>query len=45
MAGHARYTAILDACVLFPAPVADALMGLHSAGLFAAQWSERIDDE
>ncbi len=40
-----RYTAILDACVLFPAPVADALMSRHAAGLFAAQWGERIDDE
>jgi len=45
MAGHARYTAILDACVLFPAPIADALISLHAAGLFAAQWSERIDEE
>jgi predicted nucleic acid-binding protein len=45
MAGHARYTAILDACVLFPAPIADASMSLHAAGLFAAQWSGRIDEE
>ena len=45
MAGYARYTAILDACVLYPAPIADALMSLHTAGLFAAKWSERIDEE
>lgn len=45
MAGPARYTALLDACVLFPAPVADALMSLHVAGLYTARWSARIDDE
>lgn len=45
MAGHARYTALLDACVLFPAPVADALMSLHVAGLFFARWTARIDEE
>lgn len=45
MAGPARYTALLDACVLFPAPVADALMSLHLAGLYTARWSIHIDDE
>ena len=45
MAGHARYTALLDACVLFPAPVADALMSLHVAGLYVARWTARIDEE
>lgn len=45
MAGHARYTALLDACVLFPAPVADALVSLHVAGLYTARWTSRIDQE
>ncbi len=45
MAGHARYTALLDACVLFPPAVADALMSLHVAGLFAARWTERVETE
>ena len=45
MAGHARYTALLDACVLYPVPVADALMSLATAGLFAAKWTTRIEDE
>ena len=45
MAGPARYTALLDACVLFPPVVADALMSLHVAGLFTARWTARIDDE
>jgi hypothetical protein len=31
MAGSARYTAILDACVLFPPAVADTLISLHVA--------------
>jgi hypothetical protein len=45
MAGHARYTALLDACVLYPATVADALMSLSAAGLFAAKWTVAIEDE
>lgn len=45
MAGHARYTAVLDACVLFPPAVADALISLHVAGLYTARWTDRIDAE
>lgn len=45
MAGHARYTALLDACVLFPVVMADALMSLASAGLFTAKWTIAIEDE
>jgi predicted nucleic acid-binding protein len=45
MAGHARYTALLDACVLFPMVMADALMSLASAGLFTAKWTTAIEDE
>jgi PIN domain len=45
MAGAARYTALLDACVMFSAPMADLLMSLHVAGLYAARWTERIDGE
>lgn len=45
MAGHARYTALLDACVLYPMAMADSLMSLATAGLFAAKWSRRIEDE
>ncbi len=45
MAGSARYTVILDACVLYPAPLRDLLLSLASAGLFHARWSERIQDE
>jgi hypothetical protein len=45
MAGHARYTALLDACVLYPLAMADALMSLATAGFFAAKWTTRIEDE
>lgn len=45
MAGHARYTALLDACVLYPIAVADSLMSLAATGLFSAKWSRRIEEE
>jgi len=45
VAGHARYTALLDACVLYPVAMADALMSLATAGLFAAKWTINIESE
>jgi predicted nucleic acid-binding protein len=45
MAGAARYTAVLDACVLYPAPVRDLLLSLARAGLYQARWTEEIQDE
>lgn len=45
MAGHARFTAVLDACVLYPVSVADALISLAVAGLYAAKWTVAIEDE
>lgn len=45
MAGHARYTALLDACVLYPLAMTDAPLSLATAGFFAAKWSTRIEDE
>jgi len=45
MAGHARYTALLDACVLYPLAMTDALMSLATAGFFAAKWTTRIEYE
>ncbi|MFT4926977.1 MAG: putative nucleic acid-binding protein [Phenylobacterium sp.] len=40
-----RYTAVLDANVLYPAPLRDLLMRLAITDIFAARWSERIHDE
>ncbi|MBF0436452.1 MAG: PIN domain-containing protein [Magnetococcales bacterium] len=45
MAGHARYTALLDACVLYPLAMTDALMSLATAGFFAAKWTTKIEEE
>jgi len=45
VAGHARNTAVLDACVLFPMAVADSLMSVAATGLFAAKWTTRIEEE
>jgi predicted nucleic acid-binding protein len=40
-----RYTVLLDACVLYPAPLRDLLVELASTDLFRAKWTERIHDE
>lgn len=37
--------AILDACVLYPAPLRDFLMHLALTHVFRARWSEAIHDE
>lgn len=38
-------TVVYDACVLYPAPLRDLLIGLSLTGLFHARWTERILDE
>jgi predicted nucleic acid-binding protein len=45
MAGSARYTAVLDACVLYPLSVRDLLLSLACQGLYHARWSADIQDE
>lgn len=45
MAGSARYTAVLDACVLYPAPLRDVLLSLGRAGLYHARWTNQIHNE
>ena len=45
MAGHSRYTAVLDACVLYPVAVADSLLSVAATGLFAAKWTRKIEEE
>lgn len=39
------YTVILDACVMYPAPLRSYLMYLSNTGLFRARWTEQIHDE
>lgn len=45
MAGYYRYTAVLDACILYPAPLRDVLLSLAKAGLYGARWTAEIQDE
>ena len=45
MAGAARYTAILDANVLYPQLVRDLLLSLAACGLYHARWSADIHEE
>jgi predicted nucleic acid-binding protein len=45
MAGSARYTALLDANTLYPAPLRDLLLSLAIAGLYHARWTRRIHEE
>lgn len=33
-----RFTAVLDACVLYPAPVRDLLLSFAAAGVCGARW-------
>jgi predicted nucleic acid-binding protein len=41
----ASFTALFDACVLYPAPLRDLLMRLATTELFRACWSAAIHDE
>ena len=40
-----RFTALYDACVLYPAPLRDLLMHLALTDLFRAKWTNAIHDE
>lgn len=40
-----NFTALFDACVLYPAPLRDFLMNLAITDLFRAKWTEEIHDE
>lgn len=42
---HSNFTAVYDACVLYPAPLRDFLMWLGLSGRFRARWSAQIHDE
>jgi hypothetical protein len=39
------FTAVYDACVLYPAPLRDLLLRLGATGLFRARWTVEINDE
>jgi predicted nucleic acid-binding protein len=42
---HSPFTAVYDACVLYPAPLRDFLMWLALSGRFRARWSNEIHEE
>lgn len=39
------YVVLLDACVLYPAPLRSYLMYLGASGLYRARWTEQIHEE
>lgn len=39
------FTALYDACVLYPAPIRDLLMWQALTGLFRARWTDQIHEE
>lgn len=41
----AKYTAIYDACVLYPAPLRDILLQLAVSDVFRARWTKDIHEE
>ena len=41
----ARFVALFDACVLYPAPLRDLLLSVAQTGLFQAKWTDGIHDE
>jgi predicted nucleic acid-binding protein len=41
----AGFTALLDACVLYPAPLRDLLIEVAKTGIYRARWSDDIHDE
>ena len=40
-----RFTAVLDACVLYPAPIRDILLNLADLEIYSPKWSEIIQEE
>lgn len=40
-----KFKVVLDACVLYPAPLRDLLMRLAATNLFKAHWTDQIHEE
>jgi len=40
-----RFKAVLDACVLYPAPLRDFLLSIAEVGMFKPFWTEKIHEE
>lgn len=42
---HSHFTAVFDACVLYPATIRNVLVQLATTGLFRARWTDEIHEE
>ena len=40
-----RFVVVLDACVLYPAPIRDLLLNLADLEIYSPKWTEIIQDE
>ena len=40
-----KFVALLDACVLYPAPIRDLLLNLADVDLYSPKWTDRIHQE
>lgn len=40
-----KFTVVIDACVLYPAPIRDILLSMASEDLLKPKWSDAIQDE
>ena len=40
-----KFTVVIDACVLYPAPIRDVLLSMASEGLLKPKWSDTIQNE
>ncbi len=40
-----KFTAVLDACVIYPAPIRDLLLHLAGLNLYKPKWTDKIQDE
>jgi len=45
MSHSTKRVAVLDACVLYPAPVRDLLLNLADYELFTPKWTDKIQEE
>jgi hypothetical protein len=45
MTPNSNNNAVLDACILYPAPIRDLLLNLAEVGLFKPFWSDKIQEE
>jgi hypothetical protein len=45
VAPPSRINAVLDACVLYPAPIRDLLLSFAEVGLLKPFWSDKINEE